>query len=119
MVPLATVLVVLVALAVSTQVGPPSGDQSFAFRVSWPTPSQYLPGNPTPNVYLQINYTGTGVKNYTYVISAGPAVIGQGAVGVTARSPSTVYAIAPVPGDLEAQVFEHGTLVFVQNLTLS
>lgn len=117
-IPLAVVGIIAVAVVVSLNDGAQSSNESFAFRVAWPSPGSYVPNNPQPNVYLQINYTGTGLRSYDYLIVYGSSVLANGTVVANSKSPSSIYTFSPVPANLQARVFEAGRLVYVQNLTL-
>lgn len=117
-VPVIAVTVALAIIATSLNGALQSKNDAFAFKTYWPSPSKYIPDNPTPNVYLQINYTGVGERNYTYVISLNSTILAQGEVTVTHRSPFTVYTFSPVPATLQARVTSDGTVVFVQTLNL-
>ena len=108
----------LLVVALSSGLGAPGKDESFAFRVFWPRPSQYLQGSPMPNAYLQINYTGPGERTYEYSIYDGPAVLAHGTVNVTGGFPCTIYVISPVPAVLQARVSAGGAQRYLGNLSL-
>ncbi len=120
LVPITTVLVVCLGLIISfgNFVRDTSSHETFEFQAYWPKPSQYLPNNPLPNAFLQINFTGVGAQNYTYTILAKSGIVASGQVGVSHRSPFTVYVIAPFPAILQARVVRNGATAFNQNLTL-
>lgn len=98
--PYAVVAVVALILLSSLFTSSVETRTTYAFNVYWPAPSNYAPGDIPPNVYLQINYTGSGMGNFTYFIlynsSAGGQVISHGTVLVSKLSPFTAFAIIPV-----------------------
>lgn len=114
----AVVLVLLFIAANSMGEVTHGGDESFAFKAFWPKPVEYVPGNPLPNVYLQINYTGSGARVFTYTIREGDAVLAHGVVTVTDESPFTAYVISPAPAVLQASVSEQGSQVYATSLSL-
>lgn len=115
--PGAALLIVVVAILASYETSVSGPDQAFGFGVYWPAPNGYVSSNP-PNVYLGINYTGSGTRNYTYVITVGSNVLTRGEVPIGHSSPFRVLVYAPVPSELRAEVFVHGSLVYKQNLTI-
>jgi hypothetical protein len=104
--------------------------EAFAFNISYPAPTTYIPGSSPPNLYLQINYTGPGVGSFYYVVtynsSSGSVVAGQGAVLVSPLSPYTAYFIIGVPTNTivvaNAQVFSNSasshSLLFTKSVSL-
>ena len=118
-VPVLAVAAVVLIIALNSMAGIfHGGDESFAFRAFWPKPVEYVPNNPLPNAYLQINYTGTGGRVYTYTIKDGGMVLAHGVVTVTDESPFTVYVISPAPAVLHATVSEQGNEVYSGALSL-
>lgn len=116
--PLVAVVVVLSLIAVSYNQHLQNRSEAFAFSPYWPTPSDYIPNNPIPNVFLQINYTGTGSMDYSYLILLNSSVLTHGSAVVTPRSPFTLLTFAPVPSTLVAQVYSQGHLVYEQRISL-
>lgn len=112
-VPVVAVTLVLLVIALNSMAGVAhGGDESFAFKVFFPKPVEYVPGNPLPDAYLQINYTGAGARVYTYTVSESSTVLARGVVTVTDESPFTVYVVSPAPAVLHATVFEQGSEVY-------
>ena len=105
----ATACLVFVGLAFSPTF---SNSQNFAFGAYWPSPSAYYPGSTPPNVYLQINYTGTGSGSYTYSITyysaSGHVTATSGSVLVSSLSPFTAYVTIPTS--------QSGTVVVTANV---
>lgn len=118
-IPMAAVAAVLITLYASYVTTLQSPDQSFSFGVYWPPPNAYVTSTPTPNVSLGINYTGQGLRSYTYIISHGSTVLTRGTVPINSLSPFHVVLYAPVPSELQARVYDAGGLVYSQNLSLA
>lgn len=116
--PIAVILAVLMLLAVIYAESLQSPAETFGFGVYWPAPAQYAAGHQLPNVYLGINNTGGGVRQYSYVIFDGSSILTKGDVPVGSLSPFRVLVYAAVPASLEARVYVQGRLVYDQNLTL-
>ena len=116
--PAMTVGVVAAIIMVSLYSSLQSNNQSFVLGVNWPDPTTYVPGGTPPNVYLQINYTGTGVQDYRFVVMSNSTVLADRTVGVTHKSPFAVYLIAPVPSVVKAMVYKDGIQVYSQSLAL-
>ena len=118
-IPALAMLVVAVALIASFEASLQAPNQAFAFGTYWPAPTSYNSKNPLPNVYLAINYTGHGMRNYTYtILFDNSSVLTTGTVPVGHGSPFRLLVFSPVPAVLQARVVEEGRLVFVQDLAL-
>ena len=117
-IPAAAVAAVLVLVAISAYAGSQGGHESFALRPFWPSPSQYMPNDPAPNAYLEMNYTGQGSATFDYAVSAGSAVLAHGRVNVSGGFPCSIFVLSPVPALLHAVVYEWAKLVYEQDLRL-
>ena len=115
----AVVLLVILAVALSSY---DQGGQSIAFSAYWPPPSTYVPGSTPPTAYLEINYTGPGVGNFTYFISynssEGTVMSGHGSALVSGLAPFRVFAFIPVPANtvVVARAAVYRGLALPQNL---
>ena len=98
--PFLVVAVVLLTVGVSVVNYNGPTRVSFTFNTYWPPPSEYYPGEVLPNAFLQINYTSSGIGNYTYVVTYSTTsqdnVVGRGSVLVSKLSPYTAYFNIPV-----------------------
>lgn len=119
LIPAAAILVVVLAIVASAELSAQKPNTAFAVGVYWPAPTAYVSSQPLPNFYLAINYTGPGLQDFTYSIVTNSTVLAHGTVPINHYSPFRVLAYAPVPSNVQAQVFEQGRLVYMQNLTLS
>ena len=128
--PYAAVAVVALTLVSGLLTTTSGSRSSYAFNVYWPAPSSYVPGDTPPNVYLQINYTGPGMGNFTYIIyynsTAGGRVVSQGTVLVSKLSPFTAFAIIPVTvqggvsatGEIFSNSPTRGDLVYTKSINM-
>ncbi|MDG6990950.1 MAG: hypothetical protein JRM99_05960 [Nitrososphaerota archaeon] len=111
----ASVLAILVISYNTSLQGP---NQEFSFGIFWPAASSYVPNYTPPDAVLWINYTGPGIRTYTYSIICNSSVLESGHVAVAQNLPFRVLVFAPVPSNLQATVSQNGDAVFQQNLTL-
>lgn len=129
LIPFAVLAVVLVAVAFGATSSVSGGHGAFNFEEYWPVPSDYVPGTVPPTAYLQINYTGFGVGEYTYVIFArsnGSTILLSNSTAVVSSEASfRAFVYVKVPSSvmtLEAEVFALApgprNLVFAKTLTI-
>lgn len=121
------VTAVVIFSAVGTQY---SSQEAFGFQILWPAPSTYIPGTTPPTAYLEINYTGPGTGNYTYVITSNStgtvAVLGHGNAVVSPLASFRDYVFVSVPPNavvlLQADVYRGAAvpqnLLFSKTLTV-
>ena len=116
--PIAAVVGVIILITAIYNISLQAPNQEVSFGIYWPAPSAYLPNYTPPNVYLSINYTGPGIRNYTYSITNESAVLVSGKVSVAHALQFTLLTLAPVPSTLKAVVSEGGRVVYQGNITL-
>ncbi len=116
--PMAAVAGVIVLIVATYNMSLQGPNQEISFGIYWPAPSAYLPNYTPPNVYLSINYTGPGIRNYTYSITNESIVLASGEVSVAHALPFTLLTLSPVPSTLKAVVSEGGRVVYQGNITL-
>ena len=117
--PAAALIIVLVLIGASYEANIHSPDEAFSFGIFWPAPTTYVSNSPLPNVYLGINYTGSGLQDFSYVISTNSTILANGTVPINHYSPFEVIVYAPVPSTLVARVMVQGQLVYQQELVLN
>lgn len=127
--PLVVVLVVASIVAISLVSSVNNTSETFAFNIYWPSPSSSTPGTAPPTAYLQINYTGSGEGNYTYIIaynSSSGAVVYHNSALVSSAAPFRDYVFINVPSNetvvVSVQVFRdqgpQAQLLFTKSITL-
>jgi hypothetical protein len=117
--PVCATAVVLLLVVVSYNASLQGPNQSFSFGVYWPNPTSYHPGYTSPNVYFGINYTGPGVRNFTFSIFSDSAVLASGQVPVAHDLPFRELVVAPIPSNLRVLVSVNREPVYRQNFTLA
>ncbi|MDG6900288.1 MAG: hypothetical protein JRM88_06985 [Nitrososphaerota archaeon] len=99
--PIIVVAAVLLVVVVSAYGASSTPKSSFSFGVYWPVPSQYTPNVISPNVLLQINYTGPSPGSFRYVISynstSGEIVAAQDSIEVSPSISFNAYVQLPIP----------------------
>lgn len=116
--PIVVVIAVAVMVIFSTASDLTGSNEAFAFKVFWPSPSTYTPGTTPPAAYLEINYTGPGRGNYTFVITSNltgtTALLGRGNALVSSLAPFRDYVFVNVSGNavvlIQARVYRGSPL---------
>ncbi|MDG6900221.1 MAG: hypothetical protein JRM88_06635 [Nitrososphaerota archaeon] len=114
LIPLAVIAVVALLIIVSASNTVNQRSSAFAFRVYWPPPSTYVPGSTPPAAYLEINYTGSGMQSFDFLIrfntTTGEMVVANSSALVSSLFSYRAYVNIPVSPGLvvvaNAEVFK-------------